>query len=364
MQITDVDTYTLQVPLEREVGDSRLSITDCYWIIVELETDDGTVGTGWMGSLGFAPELLARFIDDQFTQLLLDRNPFETAAIAADLRRQTIYYGELGMSAWPRSAIDVALWDIKAKAADQPLYRLLGGSESRVRAYASSMDARHDVNELADLHGQYIEDGFTAVKSKLGNRSFEEEEARVAQVRKGIGPDAELFIDANQAWTEKETLQLADRLASYDIGWIEEPIREFDEPAHGRLANRLSTRLATGEMFYRPERFQRFLESGGVDIVQPDLIRAGGVSGQLEIATMAARYGIPMASHYYYAVSAHVVGAASNGLIVEYIPEYDIAPVLAEPPTIEAGEIVLPDRPGHGYRIDPDARAEYETTFE
>lgn len=364
MQITGVDTYTLQVPLEREVGDSRLSITDCYWIVVEIETDDGTVGTGWMGSLGFAPDLLSRFVDSQFREPLLGRDPFETTAIAADLRRQTIYYGELGMSAWPRSAIDVALWDIKAKAAGQPLYRYLGGDNPRVRAYASSMDARHDLDELAELHGRYAADGFTAFKSKVGNRPVEEEVARVAAVRSGIGEDADLFIDANQAWTEKETVRITNRLADYDIGWIEEPIREFDEAAHGRLADRLPTRLATGEMCYRPERIRRLLDCGGVDVVQPDLIRAGGVSGQFEIATMAARYGVPTASHFYYAVSAHVVAAAPNGMIVEYIPEYDIAPVLETPPTIEGGEIVLSDRPGHGYQIDPAARTTYETTFD
>ncbi|MCU4744646.1 hypothetical protein OB955_25555 [Halobacteria archaeon AArc-m2/3/4] len=204
MEITAVETTPLRVPIGRTVGDSRLSITDVYWIVVELETDEGYTGTGWMGSLGFGPDLLSRFVDSQFREHLLGRNPFALEEIVRDLRRQTIYYGELGMSAWPRSAIDVALWDIQAQAAGQPLYRLLGGETGRVRAYASSMDATHEIDELAGLHGK----------------------------------------------------------------------------------------------------------------------------------------------------------------IVEYIPEYDIAPLLENPPTIEDGEVVLPDRPGHGYRIDPAAKDEYGVSFD
>ncbi len=364
MQITDVDTYVLKQPIGREVGDSRLSITDVYWIVIELETDIGRVGTGWMGSLGFGPDLLARFIESQFAELLIDRDPFETTAIHADMRRQTIYYGELGMSAWPRSAIDVALWDLKAQAADTPLYRLLGGDDPRVRAYASSMDARHDLDELADLHGTFADQGFTAFKTKLGSRTPAEEATRVTTIRDRIGPDADLFVDSNQAWTVKETLAVERAIRDTDIGWYEEPISEFDLAGFVRLCESIETPIATGEMFYRPERFQQFLDAGAVDLVQPDLIRAGGVTGQVRVAELAELHNVPVASHFYYAVSAHVIAAAPTGLIVEYIPEYDIAPMLAEPPVVEDGHVTVPDAPGHGYAIDPDARDEYEITFD
>jgi L-alanine-DL-glutamate epimerase-like enolase superfamily enzyme len=364
MRIDDVEVYTLQVPIGRTVGDSRLSITDVYWIVVELTTEDGHVGTGWMGSLGFAPELLERFVVSQFSELLLGRDPFETAAIHEDLRRQTIYYGELGMSAWPRGAIDVALWDLKAQAAGEPLYRFLGGDRGRVQAYASSMDSTRGVDELADLHAQYAAEGFRAFKTKLGDDPPRREAERVRTVREAIGPEADLFVDANQAWTVKEAIDVVDRLDPFDVGWVEEPISEFDLAGHRRLAQRMDPPLATGEMYYRPERFRWLLEDGGIDIAQPDLIRAGGISGQFEIATLANRYSVPVATHFYYAVSGHVVAAAPNGAIVEYIPEYDIAPILETPPTIEDGDLVLPDRPGHGYRIDPDARETYEVTLE
>lgn len=360
MLITDVDSYVLRQPIGREVGDSRLSITDVYWIVVELETDAGLVGTGWMGSLGFGPDLLAPFIDSQFSDLLIGSDPFETKAIHREMRKQTIYYGELGMSAWPRSAIDVALWDLKAQAVDSPLYRLLGGDEPRVRAYASSMDARHERDELAALHGSFAEQGFTAFKTKLGSRTPVDEAKRVLTIREEIGPEADLFVDANQAWTVKETLAVEDEIRDADIGWYEEPISEFDLDGFVRLSSAIRTPIATGEMFYRPERFQQFLQAGAVDIVQPDLIRAGGITGQLRIAELAELHNVPVASHFYYAISAHVIAAATTGMIVEYIPEYDIAPMLTEPPVVEDGHVIVPERPGHGYAIDPAARDEYE----
>jgi L-alanine-DL-glutamate epimerase-like enolase superfamily enzyme len=364
MEITDVKTYTLRLPIGRTVGDSRLSITDVYWVVVELTADDGSVGTGWMGSLGYGPDLLERFVDSQFADLLVGRDPWHTEAIRADLRLRTIYYGELGISAWPRAAIDVALWDLKAQAAGQPLYRFLGGSDPHVNAYVSNMDAHHDLDTLRELLASQVEEGFTAFKTKVGNKPLAEEVERLRVVRETVGPDADLFVDANQAWTISEAITVMERLDAFDVSWVEEPISEFDIDGHRRVAEAVRPPLATGEMFYRPERFGYLFENGGIEVAQPDLVRAGGVTGQLDIARQAAAHDVPFAPHFYYAISAHLVSAAPTGWIVEYIPEYDVAPVLETPPTVANGSVELPDAPGHGYAIEPDAREEFEVSFD
>jgi len=364
MEITDVEAYTLYLPLDRTVGDSRLAIEDLYCVVVEVETDEGYTGTGWMNSLGFAPDLLERFVDSQFADLLVGEDPFATEAIRERLRARTVYYGELGMSAWPRGAIDVALWDIRAQAAGQPLYRLLGGEDDSVRAYASSMDAHHALDELADLHGGFADGGFTALKTKVGDRPAAEEAERIAEIRDAVGDDAEIFVDANQAWTVKEAIRTVRELEPHGVGWIEEPISAFDLAGHERVARAVEPPLATGEMLNRPEQFERLLERGGMEVVQPDLIRGGGITGQTTVARLAATHNVPLATHFYYAVSAHVVSAAPTGRLVEYIPEYDVGPLLDPEPVIEDGRVHLPDEPGHGYRIDPDAKAEYLVTFD
>ena len=362
MEITDVDTYALRVPLDRNVGDSRLEVSNVYWLVIEVETDAGHTGTGWMGSLGFGPGILKRFLD-HYAAELPGRDPFATEAVREDLRTRSIYFGELGTSAWPRSAIDVALWDVKARASGQPLYRLLGGDSREVRAYASSMDIDSDPDGLRELHGSYADAGFTAFKTKVGDKPVAREVERVRTIREAVGPDADLFVDANQAWTVKRAIETVDAFSPYDIGWVEEPISEFDVDGHRRVADRIDPPLATGEMFYRTERFDRLLDDGGMEIAQPDLIRCGGITGQHAVARAAANHGVPLATHFYYAVSAHVVSAAPTGTIVEYIPEYDIAPLLETPPELVDGYVRLPDRPGHGYSIDDDARDEYEVTL-
>jgi D-arabinonate dehydratase len=361
MKIIEVECYTLKVPIGRTVGDSRLSITDVYWIVVEVKTDTDHVGTGWMGSLGFGPDLLAQFVHSQFRDLLIGRSPFELTSIHEDLRRQTIYYGETGMAAWPRGAIDVALWDLKAQAAGEPLYRFLGGTQRSVPVYASLMDATEDkVEVVADRHGEYADAGFSAFKTKVGNRSAAEERRRATAIRDRIGDDADLFVDANQAWTVKKAINHVDALGDANPGWIEEPITEWDLRGHERVAAAIDPPLATGEMFYRPERFEFLFDIGTIDIIQPDLIRLGGISAMQEIAAIAQRHNVPMAPHFYGIVSAHAVSAAPTGLVAEYIPAYDIRDVLVDPPEIEDGHLLLPNRPGHGYEIAQESRREYE----
>ncbi|WP_101296981.1 mandelate racemase/muconate lactonizing enzyme family protein [Halegenticoccus soli] len=359
MEITEVETYTLGLPTGETFGDARASVTERFWVVVELDTDAGYRGTGWL-STWRAAELFESYLRDAFADLLVGRNPFETEAVREAMRERTLYYpGELGMSAHPRAAIDVALWDLKAKAAGEPLYRFLGGDEREVPAYLSRMDAGYDREELAAVHGEYAERGFRTFKTKVGNRSPEAEARRVETIREAVGPDADVAVDANQSWTVAEAVRTVRALEPRDLAWVEEPISEFDLDGHARVAERIAPPVAGGEMLYRPEQFRHLLASGGMEIAQPDLVRAGGVTGQWEVARLAAGHGVPFIPHIYYAVSAHLVSAAPNGRMVEYIPEYDVGGVVENAPRIEDGRVRLPDEPGHGYRIDPEAKAEY-----
>ncbi|MFC6941143.1 mandelate racemase/muconate lactonizing enzyme family protein [Salinirubellus sp. GCM10025818] len=355
MRITDVETHLLEVPREVEAADSRHVFDRWYVTAIEVGTDEGHTGLGWMASTR-AGAVFEHLLDDQFVPLLADRSPFETEAIRRDLRDHAVYYGETGMSAYPRAVIDIALWDLKAKAADVPLYRLLGGEDGRVKAYASSLDAGLSLDELRERHGRRADEGFTAFKTKVGTRRPSEEAERVAAVREAVGPGAEVFVDANQAWTVKETVEVVGAIDEHGVDWVEEPISEWNLDGHARIASRIDPPLATGEMFYRPERFRWLAERDGLDVAQPDLIRAGGVSGVLDVARVAADHHVPLCPHANHAVSAHLVSAAPTGRLVEYFTGGDLAAaILEEPPAVEDGHVHLPDRPGHGYHLDPEA---------
>jgi len=325
--------------------------------VVELDTDEGHTGTGWLGTWR-VPGLYERYARE-FEDPLVGADPRAIEARREELRERSLYYpGEVGFSALPRSAIDVALWDLKAKAAGRPLYALLGGDGTPVRAYCSRLDAAVEAEELGAHHAAHA-DEFGAFKTKVGGRSREEDRRRVAAVREAIGPDADLFVDANQSWAESEAIDAARALGEHDVGWVEEPISEWNLAGHERVASAIEPPLASGEMFYAPERFEPLLSRGGLELAQPDLLRCGGVSGLREVAALAAAHGVRFVPHIHYAVSAHLVSAAPTGEMVEYVPEYDAAPVLADPPAVEDGTVHLPDRPGHGYRIDPDARGAF-----
>ena len=359
MQITDVETYALEVPRDVAAADSRHAFDAWHVTAVEVDTDAGHRGLGWMASTR-AGGVFKHLLDDQFVPLLAGRDPSATEAIRADLRDQAVYYGETGMSAYPRAAIDIALWDLKAKAAGEPLYRLLGGADDRVQAYASSLDAGLSLDDLRRRHGERADEGFTAFKTKVGDKSPAVEAERVGAVREAVGPNAAIFVDSNQAWTVKEAIGVVEAIDVHDVGWVEEPISEWDLAGHARVADRIDPPLATGEMFYRPERFRWLAERGGMEVVQPDLIRAGGVSGVRDVARIAADHHLPLCPHANHAVSAHLVSAAPTGWLVEYFTGGDLAGAILEtPPRVENGHVHLPDRPGHGYELDPEAVEAY-----
>ncbi|MFC6734251.1 mandelate racemase/muconate lactonizing enzyme family protein [Haladaptatus sp. DYSN1] len=363
MEITDVRVDTLQVPLANELGDARASVNERFWVVVELETDTGYTGTGWLGTWR-VPDLFERYTRS-FADLLVGRDPFATESLREAMRERTLYYpGEIGFSANPRSAIDVACWDLKAQAAGRPLYALLGGEEREIPAYCSRLDAGYDEEELVANHAEAVEDGFDAVKTKVGGRPLTEDVARVRALREELGPDVEILVDANQAWTPAEATRAMAELERFDVGWVEEPVSEFDVAGYECVSAQATAPIATGEMFYRLDRLRQLLTAGAVDVAQHDLLRGGGITGQWDAARLAHAHGVPFAPHIYYELSAHLVSAAPTGRIVEYIPEYDVTPVLENAPEVADGCVHLSDDPGHGYRIDPNARAEYRVTFD
>jgi L-alanine-DL-glutamate epimerase-like enolase superfamily enzyme len=363
MEITELRAYTLEPPLDGDLGDARASIATRYWVVVELDTDAGLTGTGWLGTWR-VPDLYERYARE-FADPLVGADPLAVEARRRELRERALYYpGEVGFSALPRSAIDVALWDLKAKVAGRPLYALLGGDGSPVPAYCSRLDAAVPTGELGAHHAPHAGAGFGAFKTKVGGRSLAEDVRRVGVVREAVGPDADLFVDANQSWTANEAVRGARSLAEHDVGWVEEPVSEWDLDGHARVAGAIDPPLATGESFYRVERFEWLLSRGGVEVAQPDLLRCGGVSGLREVADLAAAHRVPFVPHVHYAVSAHLVNAAPTGAFVEYIPEYDASAVLDDAPDVRDGAVVLPDGAGHGYRIRESAREEFGVSFD
>ncbi|HYM13822.1 MAG TPA: mandelate racemase/muconate lactonizing enzyme family protein [Bryobacterales bacterium] len=358
MKITDLKTTDLRVPMRRPFGDSRLTTESVDWLFVELETDEGITGYGQIGALHGASTML-HLIHAEFKPVVLGEDPTMIEALREKMRRRTIYYGREGFAVWGFAAIETACWDILAKRAKLPLYKLLGGARREVPAYASGIDAAMTEKQLVSQHAGFVKQGFTAVKMKIGNRPVEEDVKRIRAVRKTVGEEVRLAVDANQYYTVAEALRMGRHLDEMNVFWFEEPIPTHDVAGMAELARELDTPIAAGEMEWSEDPFREWLARRAVDIVQPDLIRNGGVAEVMRIAAMAHAANVPVATHFYIEMSAQLMAAMPNALILEWIPQLNLSEVLEEPPVIRNGVVRLAEKPGNGVKYSGAAKRKF-----
>jgi L-alanine-DL-glutamate epimerase-like enolase superfamily enzyme len=249
------------------------------------------------------------------------------------------------------SAIDTALWDIAGKAAGKPLYQLLGGYRSEIEAYASQGLWLHNTpDELAEEARTFVEQGFRGVKMRLGKPNPLEDLERVRIVREAVGPDVVLMVDVNQVWDAKTAIRMGRELEEFNLFWIEEPVPAHDLSASAEVRAALATPICTGETNYTHLEFRRLLETKAADILMPDLMRMGGITGWVKVAHLCQAHNVPVTPHLFMEVSAHLAGACPNAIWQEYQPWW--MDCFKEPIRFADGKLLLSDRPGLGLEWD------------
>jgi len=363
MKITGYQAATLNVPeddplanMPEEAGRKRPIV------ILRLRTDTGIEGIGvtlyggrMTGSLRTAVEELAA--------LTVGEDPMRIEKIVAKLRQGTgDACGPGGIFTLALSAIDVALWDIKGKALDQPLWKLLGGHRDRIATYASGSLRRGLSDDQAQrAAGILLKKGFREMKTQMalpGRPTPAEEVRRVRVVRDAIGPDIKLMCDINQRWRPEQAIDIGSRVEDVGLFWLEDVTAADDFPGLARVTAALKTPVAGGEYVWGIVPFRHMIEARSVDIVMIDLARVGGVSQWMKVAGMAEAFNLPVVSHVMPEMLLHLVAACPNGLTVEYMPW--MLALYEETPAIENGELVLPDKPGLGLRFDEKAIAAFK----
>ncbi|HET6467306.1 MAG TPA: enolase C-terminal domain-like protein, partial [Geminicoccaceae bacterium] len=263
-----------------------------------------------------------------------------------------------GMSLIAVSALDMAAWDALAKAAGMPLAAFLGGSLGPVPAYNSNglwLTPPELLGEEAAALA--AEGGFTALKLRLGRPRLADDLAAVAAVREALGPEVRLMVDFNQGLSLGDALRRCHELDGLGLDWFEEPIPYDDLAGYVRLTRELATPVQLGENFYGPRSLHAAVQAGAGDLVMPDLMRIGGVSGWLRAAAIAGAAGLQMSSHLYPEFSAHLLRVTDTAHWLEW---QDWAnPILAEPFRLEQGHLVIPERPGAGIEWDEAAVRRY-----
>ena len=326
---------------------------------LELGTDQGLVGLG-LTFFGAALTPALKVAVDALARLAVGEDPTQVEAITAKLRRAAGTSGPGGIFTLALSAVDLACWDLKGKAAGQSVCALLGGLRARVPTYASGALMRaHPVDYLAKAGPRLRDLGFKQMKMQCGSEpTVAASIERVRVLREAIGPDVDLMCDINQLWSVHHAIEVGRRIEPYHLYWLEDPTAHDDYPGLARIADALTTPIAAGEYHYGIAPFRHLLEARAIDVVMIDLVRVGGITQWLKVAGMAEAFNLPVVSHLVPEIHVHLIAAIPNGLTVEYMP-WTLG-LFEETPALEGGQLVVPAKPGLGLAFDQAAIKRYK----
>ncbi|MET0185609.1 MAG: mandelate racemase/muconate lactonizing enzyme family protein [Achromobacter sp.] len=374
--IKKITCHVVSAPVERPFTSSR------GWLykqrgscIVEIETADGVVGWGEC----YGPSQVARaYIESQYGPRIIGRDAFDVEVIWEDLYNRIKDYGSKGMAISALSGIDIALWDIIGKVCGKPIHKLIGGAHrTEVQSYATGLyfiDMDRLIEEAVEEAQEYVAQGFTAIKMKIGLGSPKLDIERVRAVREAIGGDVRLMVDANHCFTVPAAIKLGRELEKLDVEWFEEPISPEDLDGYVEVTRALDMAVAGGENEFTRWGFRDIVTRKAMDIVQPDVCAAGGISECRKIATLAAAHGVECVPHAWgsaigLAATLHFLAA-----LPDQPPSFRPMPPLLEfeqcenpfrdlltvDPIVQVrGVVQIPTAPGLGIEVKRDVLDRY-----
>lgn|SRR5215216_3496 len=344
----------VEAPMEPPVETSGGTVDVAPLVLIDLETEEGVTGRSYL--FCYTPLAL-----EPVRQLvlslegLIEDNAAAPLEIQRKLQRTFLLLRPQGFTGMAMAGIDMAAWDALAKACDMPLVEFLGGEARPIPAYGSLRtmgrdSAPQEARELAEL-------GFGTFKVKIGRTEMEADLEVVRAIREVVGEDVKLAVDYNQFLSVTEAVERVRVLGERDLYWIEEPTRADDFSGHARIRREAKTPICIGESWWGTGDMAKSFEAGASDHCMPDVMRIGGVSGWLNAAALAEATGLPLSSHTFPEISAHLLAVSPTGHLLEYL---DVAsPILKEPLKIEDGRAIIPSRSGIGLEWDEDAVSQF-----
>jgi L-alanine-DL-glutamate epimerase-like enolase superfamily enzyme len=310
---------TSQTPNPNPIRDALQALPGAGSVKVTVQTEDGVRGVGdaGFGRIAGAPAALAALIEHELKPLVLGQDLAYVRQIHQAMLRETEYHGSGGLAMFGIAAIDTALWDCLGKTLGVPCWQLWGRVHERIRAYAMVGWLNYSDAEVQKICAQAVAQGFRAVKIKVGYPTLQEDLRRIQVVREAVGDAVEIMVDANQSLTTAEAVRRGRAFEAAGVVWWEEPIPADDLDGYAELAHALDLPIATGENLYTPAEFARFLRRDAVDIIQPDLRRAGGPTALLQIGLLADAFRRPYASHGGGPVQLNLMACLPNAYYLE-----------------------------------------------
>jgi mandelate racemase len=347
----------VDVPMRRPLGTAIGQITSAPLVLVDIETHEDIVGHAYLFCYRRSATYGVRAILSDIGEMLLG-TAVAPIDIETSLLRQLRLIGHSGLIAMALSAVDIACWDILAQAADMPLVQLLGGISRPIPAYNSNgLGLNASPKAAAEEALSLVEGDFDAIKIRLGYPTLGRDLETLHAVRAALPPNIWIACDYNQGLDKAEALRRCRALDSERLAWIEEPIAYDDFQGNAHIAQLCETPIQIGENFLGLRMMASAIATKASDLVMPDLQRIGGVTGWMRASALAAAHNIPMSSHLFPEVSAHLLAVTPTADHLEYVDWS--APILAEPLVILGGQATAPDRPGTGVSWDEDAIARF-----
>jgi L-alanine-DL-glutamate epimerase-like enolase superfamily enzyme len=359
--LAEIRLSSVVVPLGAGVSDAKVltgvqkPMTELPVLLAEVRTADGCRGLGFSyATRGGGPAQFAHAAE--IAPALLGEDAGDIARLWTTLTWAGASVGRSGVATQAIAAIDTALWDLKATRAGLSLARLLGAEHESLPCYNSSGGYLHSSDgEVREAASASLARGIGGLKLKVGQPDGARDIARVAALRSHVGDDVPIMVDANQQWDRPTATRMVRALEEFGLTWVEEPLDAYDVAGHAALARTFDTPIATGEMLTSVRDYERFLDRDGVDILQPDAPRIGGVTPFLDAMASARRAGVPIAPHFVMEVHVHLAAAFPQAPWIEHFEWLE--PLFDERLEIAGGRMTVPDRLGLGLTVSEQARS-------
>ena len=358
MKIRDVRVRAVAAPMKRPLATSTGKLTLAPLVLIDLETDSGVTGRAYLFAIGrhnLGP--IAKLVEAMAEMVKGDEvAPFD---LERKLRARYTLLGVHNIVLFAIAGIDMAAWDALGQSLGQPLARLLGSTPRPIPAYNSKGLGILPEKELVKEAAELLDEGFRAVKLRMGRPEARDDLQMLRAVKSEIGPEVTLMVDFNQALSVAEALKRGRMIDDEGgVAWIEEPIRADDFAGCAEIRRQLKTPIQIGENFMGAEQMAQALAAGACDYVMPDAERIGGVTGWMRAAALAQGAGVEMSSHLFPEVSGHLLAATPTAHWLEYVDWADA--VLAEPLRVKDGHLMVSDAPGIGLKWDEKAVKQYQ----
>ncbi len=350
--IAELDAACYRIPLPVALSDSTHgTITAFELVLARVRDVEGAEGIGYTYTVGTGGRAVVELITRYLAPVLIGQ---DAACIERCWQRMwwALHYGGRGGTvSLAVSAVDIALWDLLGRRLQQPLWRLLGGHDPAVPAYAGGIDLDWSLDDLLRRTEADLARGFRAIKMKVGRPRLSEDVARVRAMREHLGPDFPLMVDANMRWTVDQAIRAARALAPFDPVWLEEPTIPDDTAGHVRILREGGLPVATGENLHTLHEFAQLIAAGGVSYPEPDVTNCGGITVFMKICHLAESFNLPVTSHGAHDLTVHLLAAAPNASWLES-HGFGLERFILEPFELRDGKAIAPDRPGHGLTFD------------